>query len=75
MPVSALAEADCITLRAMDEGMNTQPRDMYLNPTSMLNNWWFRVAIRKTPNDTGVRLEFEHPSVVGQTKAGWMDVR
>ncbi|KIP04507.1 hypothetical protein PHLGIDRAFT_75866 [Phlebiopsis gigantea 11061_1 CR5-6] len=68
-----LAQADCITLRAMDEGMNTQPRDMYLNATSMLNNWWFRVAIRKTNIDSGVRLVFEHPAVVGQTLGGWMN--
>ena len=54
--------------------MNAQPRDMYLNPTSMLNNWWFRVAVRRTPTDSGVRLVFEHPAVVGQTMEGWMDV-
>ena len=58
----------------MDEGMNTQPRDMYLNATSMLNNWWFRVAVCKSRHeDGGVRLTFEHPAVVGQTMEGWMD--
>ena len=74
MPLSALARADVITLRAMDEGMNTQQRDMYLNATSMLNNWWFRVAVRRSAGpDGGVKLTFEHPAVVGQTMEGWMD--
>ena len=70
MPVAALARADVVTLRAMDEAMNAQPRDMYLNPTSMLNNWWFRVAVRRMPapdGDGGARLVFEHPAVVRQT--------
>lgn len=73
VPLAALARADVVTLRAMDEGMNTQPRDMYLNATSMLNNWWFRVAVRKSVIADGVRLTFEHPAVVGQTMEGWMD--
>ena len=75
VPLAVLARTDVITLRAMDEGMNAQPRDMYLNPTSMLNNWWFRVAVRRTPApDGGMQLVFEHPAVVGQTMEGWMDV-
>ncbi|EKM57613.1 uncharacterized protein PHACADRAFT_170854 [Phanerochaete carnosa HHB-10118-sp] len=73
VPLAALARADVVALRAMDEGMNTQPRDMYLNATSMLNNWWFRVAVRKSAAADGVRLTFEHPAVVGQTMEGWMD--
>lgn len=75
VPLGALACTDVLTLRAMDEAMNTQPRDMYLNATSMLNNWWFRVAVRKASIEAGVRLTFEHPAVVGQTMEGWMDVR
>jgi nitrate reductase (NAD(P)H) len=61
----------------MDEGMNTQPRDMYLNATSMLNNWWFRVAVRRSgAPGGGVQLVFEHPAVVEQkSREGWMDVR
>lgn len=35
---------------------------------------WFRVAIRKTSTETGVRILFEHPAVVGQSMEGWMDV-
>lgn len=30
MPLPALARADALYVRAMDEGMNTQPRDMYV---------------------------------------------
>ena len=70
--------AGALLVRATDEGTNLQPRDMYLNPTSMLNNWWFRVAVRRVEDsvdDKGaITLEFEHPAVVGQTREGWMDV-
>lgn len=34
-----LVRTDVISVRAMDESMNVQPRDMYPNATSMLNNW------------------------------------
>ncbi|KAH9947042.1 hypothetical protein B0H21DRAFT_856810 [Amylocystis lapponica] len=67
--VSALVRSTSITLRAMDEAMNAQPRDMYPNATSMMNNWWFRVAVVKT--ETGVR--FEHPAPVGRDTPGWME--
>ncbi|OCH89836.1 nitrate reductase [Obba rivulosa] len=67
--VLELASANSITLRAMDEGLHLQPRDMYLNATSMMNNWWFRVAIMKTEN--GIR--FEHPTLAGAVSGGWME--
>ncbi|GJE85169.1 nitrate reductase [Phanerochaete sordida] len=73
LPLGALAGADVLALRATDEGMHTQPRDMYLNATSMLNNWWFRVAVRRVRTAEGVRLTFEHPAVVGQEVEGWME--
>ncbi|KAI0962720.1 hypothetical protein AcW1_000015 [Taiwanofungus camphoratus] len=69
VPVRELADASFVAVRAMDEGMSTQPRDMYPNPTSMMNNWWFRVAIVKTTS--GVR--FEHPAPVGRDSLGWME--
>ena len=37
--LQGLARTDVISVRAMDESMNVQPRDMYPNATSMLNNW------------------------------------
>jgi nitrate reductase (NAD(P)H) len=39
VPINTLVSSDVIIVRAMDEAMNIQPRDMYLNATSMLNNW------------------------------------
>ncbi|KAF5373120.1 hypothetical protein D9758_001489 [Tetrapyrgos nigripes] len=74
VPVQDLTEASCLTLRAMDESGNMQPRDMYTNATSMINNWWFRVAIVKCKDDTGCAvLRFEHPAPVGVTSKGWME--
>ncbi|EMD41310.1 hypothetical protein CERSUDRAFT_89880 [Gelatoporia subvermispora B] len=67
--VSELASARSITLRAMDEGLNLQPRDMYLNATSMMNNWWFRVAIIKVDD----LIRFEHPTLAGTAPGGWME--
>ncbi|KAI3622791.1 nitrate reductase [Moniliophthora roreri] len=74
IPIDTLADSDCITVRAMDESGNMQPRDMYTNATSMLNNWWFRVAVVKRTDDTGCSvLRFEHPAPVGMTTPGWME--
>ncbi|KAK7058499.1 hypothetical protein VNI00_002133 [Paramarasmius palmivorus] len=73
-PFQTLLDSGCITVRAMDESGNMQPRDMYTNATSMLNNWWFRVAIVKCADDTGCTvLRFEHPAPVGMTSPGWME--
>ncbi|KAF9267854.1 nitrate reductase [Marasmius fiardii PR-910] len=72
--LNRLTRTDCITVRAMDESGNMQPRDMYTNATSMLNNWWFRVAVLKHTNDIGLTvLRFEHPAPVGVTVPGWME--
>ncbi|GBE78768.1 Nitrate reductase [NADPH] [Sparassis crispa] len=69
VPVANLASSSSIAVRAMDEATQVQQRDMYLNATGMMNNWWFRVAIVKT--DTGLR--FEHPAPVGTESLGWME--
>lgn len=66
--VARLRDAPAIFVRATDEGLAQQPRDMYWNAMSMMNNWWFRVAIHKT----GESLSFEHPTVAGNTNGGWM---
>jgi nitrate reductase (NAD(P)H) len=39
-----------------------------LNATSMMNNWWFRVAIHHSSN----QLKFEHPTLAGVQPGGWM---
>lgn len=66
--ISELANAKDIVVRAMDENMNIQPRDMYWNVMSMLNNWWFRVAIIKEDD----HLRFEHPTQAALIPGGWM---
>jgi nitrate reductase (NAD(P)H) len=59
-----------VMVRAMDEGLSGQPRDMYWNATSMMNNWWFRTAIHV---EDGSKLRFEHPTMAGTTNGGWME--
>ncbi|CAM1511130.1 Fc.00g086430.m01.CDS01 [Cosmosporella sp. VM-42] len=62
-------EADDIMIRAMDEGMMVQPRDMYWSVLGMMNNPWFRVIIHKEANS----LRFEHPTQPALIPGGWMD--
>lgn len=59
-----------IAVRAMDESLQTMPRDMYWNATSMMNSWWFRVAVHKELG--GSALRFEHPAPVAGNATGWM---
>jgi nitrate reductase (NAD(P)H) len=65
-----LYEANDLVVRAMDESMNVQPRDLYWNVMGMMNGCWFRVVIHK--NVPG-RLKFEHPVIPGLTPGGWME--
>ncbi|EGG10841.1 uncharacterized protein MELLADRAFT_33600 [Melampsora larici-populina 98AG31] len=67
-----LANADVFMVRAMDSSLALQPRDMYWNPTGMMNNWWHRVAIHKTEVDGKLKLRFEHPTLAGVQTGGWM---
>ncbi|CAZ85382.1 unnamed protein product [Tuber melanosporum] len=69
IPTSALFAADDIVVRAMDDSMNTQPRDTYWSVLGMMHNSWFRVAIRK---ENG-RIRFEHPNQPALLKGGWME--
>jgi nitrate reductase (NAD(P)H) len=66
---SALKDAGCIAVRATDEGLAAMPRDMYWNAMSMMNNWWFRVAIHQEGENA---RKFEHPTQAGNTSGGWM---
>lgn len=63
-------DAGFIAVRAMDEALSIMPRDMYWNATSMMNSWWFRVALYK--ENSGQTLRFEHPTVPGNAGGGWM---
>ncbi|XP_044721403.1 oxidoreductase molybdopterin binding domain-containing protein [Hirsutella rhossiliensis] len=63
-------DVNAIAVRAMDEALSVMPRDMYWNATSMMNSWWFRVAVHKEVD--GRCLRFEHPTVAGNASGGWM---
>lgn len=67
--VSELEGAADVCIRAMDEGMMVQPRDMYWSVLGMMNNPWFRVAIHKEGNT----LRFEHPTQPALMPGGWME--
>lgn len=69
MPISELADAKDILVRAMDESMNLQPRDMYWSVLGMMNNPWHRIAIHEE-NDY---LRFEHPTQPALIPGGWME--
>ena len=69
MPVADLANARDILVRAMDESMNVQPKEMYWSVLGMMNNPWFRVTISKE----GDYLQFEHPTQPALIPGGWME--
>ncbi|KAF3905116.1 hypothetical protein ABW21_db0202730 [Orbilia brochopaga] len=69
LDTEVLAKSDGILLRAMDESMNLQPRDMYWSVLGMMNNPWFRVAIIRD----GDVLRFEHPTQPALLPGGWME--
>ena len=64
-----LRDAKDILVRAMDESMCVQPRDMYWSVLGMMNNPWFRIVIHK---ENGV-LRFEHPTQPALMPGGWME--
>jgi nitrate reductase (NAD(P)H) len=69
IPVPDLTESDAILVRAMDEALSIQPRDMYWSVLGMMNNPWFRVAIIKD----GDTIRFEHPNQPALMPGGWME--
>jgi len=69
VPLSSLETAKDVMVRAMDDSMNVQPRDMYWSVLGMMNNPWFRVVIHKG-DDT---LRFEHPTQPANIPGGWME--
>lgn len=70
--IAELAAAEDLLVRAMDESMNIQPRDMYWNVLGMMNNPWFRVAICRD-NESATALRFEHPTQPALMPGGWME--
>ncbi|KAK4126355.1 hypothetical protein N657DRAFT_568757 [Parathielavia appendiculata] len=69
VPLSRLQEAGDVMIRAMDEAMMVQPRDMYWSVLGMMNNPWYRVVIHKEGNT----LRFEHPTQPALVPGGWME--
>ena len=69
IPTSELSAAKDMFVRAMDESMIMQPRDMYWSVLGMMNNPWFRVTITLE----GDFLRFEHPTQPAQIPGGWME--
>lgn len=69
IPIASLQQADDIVVRAMDEAMMVQPRDMYWSVLGMMNNPWFRVVIHKEAHG----LRFEHPTLPALMPGGWME--
>ena len=69
IPVSDLATAHDMLVRAMDESMNIQPRDLYWSVLGMMNNPWFRVTISKEEDF----LRFDHPTQPAMMPGGWME--
>ncbi|KAI1779704.1 hypothetical protein F4818DRAFT_437009 [Hypoxylon cercidicola] len=69
IPTPQLEAADDILVRAMDESMMVQPRDMYWSVLGMMNNPWFRVVI----HNEGHTLRFEHPTQPALMPGGWME--
>lgn len=58
-----------IMVRAMDEGVMVQPRDMYWSVLGMMNNPWYRVVV----HHEGGKLWFEHPTQPALMAGGWME--
>lgn len=69
VPVAQLRGAVDVMVRAMDEAMMVQPRDMYWSVLGMMNNPWYRIVIH-VEGDT---LRFEHPTQPALMPGGWME--
>ncbi|PMD47365.1 hypothetical protein L207DRAFT_478405 [Hyaloscypha variabilis F] len=69
LKVEDLRSSGDIMVRAMDESMNVQPRDMYWSVLGMMNNPWYRITISKE----GDYLRFEHPTQPALIPGGWME--
>ncbi|KAH7084508.1 nitrate reductase [Paraphoma chrysanthemicola] len=67
--VAELRETSEILVRAMDEAMCIQPRDMYWSVLGMMNNPWYRIVIHKEADS----LRFEHPTQPALIPGGWME--
>ena len=69
IPLSHLRGVKDVMIRAMDDSMMIQPRDMYWSVLGMMNNPWFRIVIHVE----GDSLRFEHPTHPTLSSLGWME--
>ncbi|KAI0482878.1 hypothetical protein GGR56DRAFT_212447 [Xylariaceae sp. FL0804] len=69
VPLSLLQASDDMMVRAMDDSMMVQPRDMYWSVLGMMNNPWYRIVIHRE----GPALKFEHPTQPALIAGGWME--
>ncbi|KAK3318343.1 hypothetical protein B0H66DRAFT_477126 [Apodospora peruviana] len=69
VPLAQLQDAKDVMIRAMDDSMNVQPRDMYWSVLGMMNNPWYRIVIHREANT----LRFEHPTQPALIPGGWME--
>ena len=75
LPISVvkLSASKSIICRAWDNHTNTQPVAITWNLMGMGNNCCFRVNINSRVDEGGrPKLWFEHPTLAGQQKGGWM---
>jgi nitrate reductase (NAD(P)H) len=70
IPLMRLQDAKDVMIRAMDDSMMVQPRDMYWSVLGMMNNPWYRVVIHKEADNW---LRFEHPTQPALMPGGWME--
>ncbi len=72
--MAQLANCGEVVCRAWDGCQNTQPKDITWNVMGMMNNPWFRIKVHKTlaANGRTLAVRFEHPTLAGQQKGGWM---
>lgn len=60
-----------VMVRAMDEAMMVQPRDMYWSVLGMMNNPWYRVVVHR--EEEAGEVWFEHPTQPALQAGGWME--
>lgn len=60
-----------VMVRAMDEAMMVQSRDMYWSVLGMMNNPWYRIVVHR--DGDGGELRFEHPTQPALMPGGWME--
>ena len=74
VPVAELLHSSEVICRSWDSSMNTQPNTFTWNVMGMGNNCVYRVKMHPCPMQDGrFAIKFEHPTVAGPSKGGWMD--